>query len=224
MFRSPLGLTVILALLTATMLLLAAIPIAYGLAFSRTRWTVVGESLVSLTLVLPPAVLGYGILVLFSPRNPFGHLVATGLGHPLPFSFAGLVLASILYSLPFAVQPVVQSFRSIPPGYLESATSLGAGRFVRLVRVILPLSFEGILTGWVLSFAHTVGEFGVVLMVGGNIPGETRTLSLAAYDALLSMEPGRASRAIGILLLFSLGSLLALNLIQQRRRWTDNGS
>lgn len=214
--HSALALTVALSLMTATILSVFALPLAWWIVFSGSRLRSVGESVLTLTLVLPPAVLGYLLLVTFSPESPPGALLARVLGHPLPFSFAGLLLASLIYSLPFAVGPVAQSFRQVPPATLEMARILGAGRLATFLKITVPLSLPGIATGWVLGFAHTVGEFGVVMMVGGNIPGETRTLSLKAYDDLLSSDGRGGWEAILPLLLFSFAAILALNLLRKR--------
>ena len=215
MIHSALSITVALSLLTATILSLIALPLAGWIVFSGGRFSAVGEALLTLTLVLPPAVLGYLLLVVFSPESPPGAFLAKILGHPLPFSFAGLLLASLIYSLPFAVGPVAQSFRQVPPGTLEMARILGARPFTLFRKVVVPLSLPGIATGWILGFAHTVGEFGVVMLVGGNIPGETRTLSLKAYDDLLSADGRGGWEAVLPLLLFSFGALLALNLVRR---------
>ncbi len=215
MIHSALMLTVALSLLTATILALLALPLAGWIVFSGGRASAVGEALLTLTLVLPPAVLGYLLLVAFSPESPPGALLARILGHPLPFSFAGLLLASLIYSLPFAVGPVAQAFRQVPPPTLEMARILGGGPLTVFWKVVVPLSLPGIATGWILGFAHTVGEFGVVMMVGGNIPGETRTLSLKAYDDLLASNGRGGWEAILPLLLFSFGALLALNLVRR---------
>lgn len=222
MDHSALYVTVSLSLLTATILTLLSLPFAWWIVFSGSRWVTLGEAILTLTLVLPPAVLGYLLLVIFSPDNMFGGFFAKILGHPLPFSFSGLLVASLLYSLPFAVQPVAQAFRQIPPSTLEMARLLGAGRLKTFFRIIVPLSFSGLWTGWILGFAHTVGEFGVVMMVGGNIPGSTRTLSLKAYDDLLSMNDKSAWKSIGYLLLFSFLALTALNLIRRRGATSDS--
>jgi len=216
MNHSALTVTVSLSLLTATILTVSSLPFAWWIVFSGSRWVTLGESILTLSLVLPPAVLGYLLLVVFSPDNPFGEFFAKVLGHPLPFSFEGLLVASLLYSLPFAVQPVAQSFRQIPESTLEMARILGSGRLKTFFRIIVPLSFSGLVTGWILGFAHTVGEFGVVMMVGGNIPGSTRTLSLKAYDDLLSMDTQSAWKSIGYLLLFSFLALTALNLVRRK--------
>ena len=214
MIHSALSVTVALSLLTATILSVLSLPLAAWIVFSKSSWTMLGESVLTLTLVLPPAVLGYLILEVFSPDRLPGSAMAHFLGHPLPFSFAGLLVASMIYSLPFAVSPVAQSFRQIPPRRLEMARILGAGPFTIFRKVVIPMSLSGVATGWVLGFAHTVGEFGVVMMVGGNIPGETRTLSLKAYDDLLSMQPNGARESVLLLLLFSFISLIALNFLR----------
>lgn len=218
MLHSPFGITLELSFATATTLILLGAPIAYGIAFSRRMGSVLGELLVSLTLVFPPAVLGYLLMVWFSPDHLVGRLFERAFGHPLAFSFEGLVVASMIYSLPFAVQPLTQAFRSVPSSQIEMAQILGAGRLTTFLRILLPLSLPGFLTAWVLSFAHTVGEFGVVLMVGGNIPGETRTLSIEAYEDLLALDFVNARKAVFALLLLSLGSLLAIGLLSRWRR------
>ena len=216
MIHSALSVTVALSFLTATILSVLSLPLAGWIVFSRSSWTTLGESILTLTLVLPPAVLGYLLLVVFSPDSLPGSLMARLLGHPLPFSFAGLLLASLIYSLPFSVQPVAQSFRQIPFRTIEMARILGARPFTVFRKIVVPMSLPGLATGWVLGFAHTVGEFGVVMMVGGNIPGETRTLSLKAYDDLLSMKAHGARDSVLILLLFSSVSLIALNLLRRK--------
>lgn len=216
MIHSALAVTVWLSLLTATLLSLASLPFAGWIVFSGSRFAGLLESTLTLTLVLPPAVLGYLLLVLFSPENPLGRLTERLLGHPLPFSFLGLLVASLLYSLPFSVQPVAQAFRQIPTPTLETARMIGAPPLSTFFRVVVPQSLSGIATGWILGFAHTVGEFGVVMMVGGNIPGKTRTLSLKAYDDLLSMRPEGAWNSVLLLVAFSLASLFALNVVRGR--------
>ncbi|MHB1606936.1 MAG: molybdate ABC transporter permease subunit [Leptospirales bacterium] len=218
MLHSPFGITLELSFATATILILLGSPIAYAIAFSRRTGSILGESLVSLTLFFPPAVLGYLLMVCFSPDRFVGRLFDRLFGHPLAFSFDGLVVASIIYSLPFAVQPLTQSFRSVPSAQIEMAQILGASRSMTFFRILLPLSLPGFLTAWVLSFAHTVGEFGVVLMVGGNIPGETRTLSIEAYEDLLALDFVKARKAVIALLLLSLTSFLAIALLNRWRR------
>jgi molybdate transport system permease protein len=160
--------------------------------------------------VLPPSVLGFYLLLLMGPQGPLGHFTqATGLGR-LPFTFAGLVLASMLYSLPFVVQPLQQAFEAIPARTLEAAATLRAGPLDRFFSVALPLAKPGLLTATVLGFAHTVGEFGVVLMVGGNIPGQTRVLSVAIYDHVEAMEYADAHRLAAFMVVFALVTLVAL--------------
>ena len=223
MNHSALFVTVALSLSTATILSILSLPFAGWVVFSKNRWAVAGESLLTMTLVLPPAVLGYFLLVIFSPDHWPGAFLTRIFGHSLPFTFSGLLLASLFYSLPFAVQPVALAFRQVPPGMIEMARVLGAGSRTTFWRVIVPLSFQGLATGWILGFAHTVGEFGVVMMVGGNIPGETRTLSLKAYDDLLSTSGSGVWGSIAPLLLFSFLSLLALNLVRRAGTAGKNG-
>lgn len=192
-----------LAVCVAGILLLAGLPIAYWVTFSRRRWKFLIEAVVALPLVLPPTVLGYYILVGLGPRTFPGRLWQSWFGHTLPFTFGGLVVASVLYSLPFAVQPVAASFEGLDRRLIEAAWTLGASRFETFWRVILPLSAAGVVTGLVLSFAHTIGEFGVVLMVGGNIPGVTRTISIDIYDQTQAGNYAVANRTALALLLFS---------------------
>src|SRR5438132_5327251 len=167
-----------LALIVATALLVIALPLAYWITFSRWRGKFLVEAIVALPLVLPPTVLGFYVLVGIGSRSPVGRLWERWTGHGLAFTFEALVLASILYSLPFAVQPIAAAFSQVDPTLLEASATLGASKPRTFVRVILPLSMEGVIAGGVLSFAHTLGEFGVVLMVGGNLPGVTRTVSI----------------------------------------------
>ncbi len=171
-----------LAVSVAGILLVVGLPIAYWVTFSRWRWKFLIEAVVALPLVLPPTVLGYYILVGLGPRAYAGKLWQSWFGHTLPFTFGGLLVASVLYSLPFAVQPFSAGFETVDRKLIEASWTLGASRLGTFFRVILPLSAAGTITGTVLSFAHTIGEFGVVLMVGGNIPGVTRTVSIDIYD------------------------------------------
>src|SRR6185437_6636592 len=168
-------LTLRLALFTTAILLLIAIPLAYWLTFTQSRWKTFVQAICALPLVLPPTVLGFYLLVGLGPRTAFGRGITHVLGHPLAFSFAGLVVGSVLYSLPFAVQPLIAGFGAVDRSFLEVAKTLGSGPFDRIARIILPLARGSLLTAAVLSFAHTVGEFGVVLMIGGNLPGITQT-------------------------------------------------
>lgn len=192
-----------LAASVAGILLIAGMPIAYWVTFSRWRWKFLIEAIVALPLVLPPTVLGYYILVGLGPRNLPGKLWQSWFGHTLPFTFGGLLVASVLYSLPFAVQPLSAGFESVDRRLIEASWTLGASRLETFFRVILPLSGAGAITGTVLSFAHTLGEFGVVLMVGGNIPGVTRTVSIDIYDQVESGNYDVANRTSLVLLLLS---------------------
>ena len=199
-----------LATLTASILLFIGLPIAYWLTFSRWRWKFIIESVVALPLVLPPTVLGFYILVAIGPHSPFGRLYTDLVGHPLPFTFEGLLLASILYSLPFAVQPFASAFDQVDRRLLEASWTLGISRIGTFFRLMLPLSAAGVVTGVVLSFAHTLGEFGVVLMVGGNIEGETRTVSIDIYDEVQSLNYAGAAKTALFLLVISYTVLLVV--------------
>jgi molybdate transport system permease protein len=199
-----------LATLTAVILLLVGLPIAYWLTFSRWRGKFVIESVVALPLVLPPTVLGFYILVAIGPHSPIGRVYADLIGHPLPFTFEGLLLASVLYSLPFAVQPFTSAFDQIDRRLLEASWTLGASRLTTFFRLMLPLSAAGVVTGFVLSFAHTLGEFGVVLMVGGNIEGETRTVSIDIYDEVQALNYAGAAKTALFLLVVSYAVLLTV--------------
>jgi molybdate transport system permease protein len=202
------GLTVRLATLVSVLLLIISLPLAHWLTFSRRRWTFLIESIVSLPLVLPPTVLGFYLLMAMGARGPF----------QLAFTFEGLVIASVLYSLPFAVQPIAAAFALVDPSLREASATLGASGFRTFTRVTLPLSIEGVIAALVLSFAHTVGEFGVVLMVGGNLPGVTRTVSISIYDHVQALEYGRANQTALVLLVFSLVVLMAVYGLR-RRPW-----
>jgi len=184
-------------------LLVMGLPLAWWLARLRWRWKPLLESVVALPLVLPPTVLGFYILVLTGPRTAFGRLYQSWSGSTLPFTFAGLVVASVLYSLPFAVQPFAAGFAAVDSRLMEAAAVSGAGRWKTFWRVVLPLSLSSVVTGAVLSFAHTLGEFGVVLMVGGSIPGVTRTVSIDIYDRVQALDFRSANQTSLALLLFS---------------------
>ncbi|HEY2462032.1 MAG TPA: molybdate ABC transporter permease subunit [Candidatus Acidoferrum sp.] len=196
-------LSVRLALLVSAILFVLGIPLAYWLAYSRWRAKFLVEAVVALPLILPPTVLGFYVLVAMGSRGPLGKFWQAEFGHTLAFTFTGLVLASVLYSLPFTVQPLVASFENVDRQLLNASAVLGANRLRTFFRVILPLSLPGVITALVLSFAHTIGEFGVVLMVGGNLPGVTRTVSIDIYDHVQSLEYAEASRMALLLLLFS---------------------
>lgn len=199
-----------LAILTALILLVVGLPIAYWLTFSRWRWKFLVESVVALPLVLPPTVLGFYILVAIGPHSPVGQLYSRLVGHPLPFTFEGLLVASILYSLPFAVQPFSAAFDQVDRRLLEASWTLGVSRLFTFFKLVVPLSTAGIMTGIVLSFAHTLGEFGVVLMVGGNIEGETRTVSIDIYDEVQSLNYAGAAKTALFLLVISYTVLLVV--------------
>ena len=215
---TAIALSVRLAAIVSAVLLVIGLPIAYWLAFSSSRWRFVVESIVALPLVLPPTVLGFYMLVALGSRSPLGRAWQAWTGHGLAFTFEALVIASILYSLPFAVQPIAASFAQIDRTLLEASATLGAGRLRTFQRVVLPLSRDGVLAAAVLTFAHTIGEFGVVLMVGGNLPGVTRTVSISIYDAVQAFDVAAAHRTALLLLVFSfaaLGSVYAL----MRKPW-----
>ncbi|GGB92541.1 molybdate ABC transporter permease subunit [Cellulomonas carbonis] len=207
-----------LATATTAILLVVAVPLAAWLAWSRRRWTVVVEAVVALPLVLPPTVLGYYLLAATGTRSPVGRWWYETTGSTLAFSFTGLLVASVLYSLPFAVQPLLAAFAGVDRTLLDAAAVLGRGWWQTLLRVALPLARAGAATAAVLTFAHTVGEFGVVLMVGGNIPGETRTASVAVYDAVQALDDAAAARTSLVLLGFSLVVLTATYALQRRAR------
>ncbi len=213
---APLLLSLRLSLVTSLVLLLLGLPLAYWLAFGRARWKPWIEALVALPLVLPPTVLGFYVLVGFGPRSPVGRVVESITGLRLAFSFEGLVLGSVLFSLPFAVQPFAAGFRGVDRRLIEASWTLGASKLRTFVRVILPLSGIGILSGVVLSFAHTMGEFGVVLMVGGNIPGLTRTASIAIYDEVQALNYAAAGRLSLVLLIVSYFVLMLISVLQRR--------
>ncbi len=211
-------LSVRLAATTTIVLLAIGVPLAYWIAFSPARWKALVEATVALPLVLPPTVLGFYVLIAIGPLSPLGRAYARVAGHGLPFSFEGLLIASVLYSLPFAVQPFAAEFSSIDRRLLEASWSLGASRLETFRRIVMPLSIRGLVTGIVLSFAHTLGEFGVVLMVGGNLPGVTRTVSISIYDAVQSLDYAAASRTSLLLLMVSF-AILVFTYSAQRSAW-----
>ena len=203
-------LSVKLAIVVSIALLFIGLPIASWLAFSRRRWKFVVEAIVALPLVLPPTVLGFYVLVALGPRSPIGQLWSAWTGRGLAFTFEGLVVASILYSLPFAVQPIAAALQQIDRTLLEAAATLGASRWRVFHSILLPSAFHGILAAAVLSFAHTLGEFGVVLMVGGNLPGITRTVSISLYDSVQAFDQATAGRTALLLLAVSFTTLAAV--------------
>lgn len=217
---SPLFLSFQLALVTTAVLLLVGLPLAWWLARTQTRLKPVIESLVSLPLVLPPTVLGFYFLLAFSPNNAFGNWLDDWLGLRLVFSFPGLVLASVIYSLPFMVQPVQAGLAALPKSLTEAALLMGKSRWQIFRYVQLPNIRPALLTGIVLSFAHTVGEFGVVLMIGGNLPGETRVASIAIYDEVEALNYDAANAYSLVLLGLSFLILLAVYGLRGRSGFT----
>jgi molybdate transport system permease protein len=213
-----LWLTIRLAALVAAILVVLGLPIAYWITYSRWRWKFLAEAVVALPLVLPPTVLGFYLLVALGPRSPLGRGWQSLTGHTLAFTFEGLVIGSIIYSLPFAVQPFAASFAAVDTRLIAASATLGVSKLGTFFRVILPLSVPGLVTGIALSFAHTMGEFGVVLMVGGNIPGVTRTVSIEIYDQVQAFNYAAANATALVLLAISfvvLSAVYALN----RRVW-----
>jgi molybdate transport system permease protein len=213
---AALRLSLWLATLTTAILLAAGVPLAQWLATSRFRLKFVVEAVVALPLVLPPTVLGFYLLVALAPRTPAGRLWEAVAGSPFPFSFGGLLAASVLYSLPFAVQPIAAALAAVDPRLVEASHTLGVSRLATFLRVTVPLAWHGIVSGAVLAFAHTLGEFGVVLMVGGNVAGETRTLSIAIFDHVEALEYAAANRTAAFLLALSFAVLLAVYALQRR--------
>jgi len=215
-------LSIRLGLCVSAILFVIGVPLAYWLAYSRRRWKFLLEAVVALPLVLPPTVLGFYMLLAMGPRGALGKLWYAAFGHGLAFTFAGLVIASVLYSLPFAVQPLVASFETIDRKLLNASAVLGASKWRTFRRVILPLSVPGIVTALVLSFAHTLGEFGVVLMVGGNLAGVTRTVSIDIYDRAQSLDYSAANQTAFLLLIISfvvLSAVYGVNRRAGRRTW-----
>lgn len=213
---APLWLSLRLAFVTTLVLLLLGTPLAWWLAMTRLRLKPVVEAITALPLVLPPTVLGFYLLILFSPSGGFGGFFLKLTGTSLTFSFTGLVVASVLYSLPFMVQPLQSSFEALGRGPLEAAASLGAAPLDRFFTVVTPLALRGYITGLVLSFAHTLGEFGVVLMVGGNIPGQTRVISIAIYEHVETLDYAQAHWLSAVLLGFSFAVLLLVFTVNRR--------
>jgi molybdate transport system permease protein len=207
-----LALTLKLAMVTTAILLAAAIPLAAWLVLGRSRWLAAVEAFAALPLVLPPTVLGFFLLVLLGPRTAFGRGITSLLGHPLAFSFSGLVVGSVIYSLPFAVQPLVAGFAAVEPALVDVASLLGAGPVRVVTSLFVPLARRSLVAAAVLSFLHTMGEFGVVLMLGGDIPGATRTLSIVLYNQVENFDYAAANRTAAILLGLSAIALAAIYL------------
>lgn len=211
-------LTLRLALISTALLLVLCVPLAWWLAFTPSRARVLIEALVALPLVLPPTVIGFYLLILLGPRGAIGGaLESIGLTH-LAFSFTGLVIGSMVYSLPFAVQPLQNAFQGLGSRPLEAASTLRAGPFDRFVNVVLPLTRRGFLTAFVLSFAHTLGEFGVLLMIGGSIPGQTQVASIAIYNHVEALDYGAAHGLSLVLLVLAFSLLLAVYALNRRFR------
>lgn len=203
-------LTLRLAISVSVILVALGLPIAYWIAFSRWRWKFLVEAVVALPIVLPPTVLGFYVLVALGPRSPLGRWWISLTGHTLAFTFSGLVIGSILYSLPFAVQPFAASFAAVDRRLIAASATLGASPLRSFLRVTLPLSIPGLITGVALSFAHTMGEFGVVLMVGGNIPGITRTVSIDIFDRVEASDYAGANGTALVLLAVCFVALAAV--------------
>jgi molybdate transport system permease protein len=222
MESEALWLTLRLAATTTVVLLAVGVPLAWWISQGRGVGRAVAQALVALPLVLPPTVIGFYLLVGLGPLTAIGRGIGTLLGHTLAFSFTGLLVGSMVYSLPFAVQPMVAGFRGIERGYLEAAAGLGMAPFARFCRVALPMARASLLTSAVLTFSHTVGEFGVVLMIGGNIPGATRTLSIALYDRVQDGDFAGANAVALWLVGLSVVALLAIYW-RSGKKVTDGG-
>jgi molybdate transport system permease protein len=212
----PLLLTFKLAAITTLILVVIGVPLAYLIAFGRFRFKSALEALVSMPLVLPPSVLGFYLLLAFSPQHAFGQFIEATIGIKLAFSFEGLVLASVIFSLPFMVHPIQAGFQSLPPSLSEAAFTLGKSRFTTLMRVLLPNIKPSLLSGIVISFAHTIGEFGVVLMIGGSVPGVTKVASIAIYEEVESLNYAAANFYAGVLFAISFAVLLTVYVINKK--------
>lgn len=217
----PLLLTFRLAAITTVILFVIGIPLAYWIAYTRTRFKPVVETLVSMPLVLPPSVLGFYLLLAFSPQNAFSQWLEQWFNIRLVFSFAGLVIGSVIFSLPFMVHPVQSGFQGLPVSLIEASRTLGKPDVVTLFRVLLPNIKPALLSGAVLSFAHTIGEFGVILMIGGNIPGVTKVASIAIYDEVESLNYAAANFYALVLFVVTFAILLTVYLVN--RKWLKAG-
>jgi molybdate transport system permease protein len=219
MIFQALSLTLRLAVLVSIVLMAIGLPLAYWLASSRWRGKFVVEAIVSLPIVLPPTVLGFYVLVAIGPLSPVGRWYHDVTGGSLAFTFRGLVLGSVLYSLPFAVQPIAAAFASVDRKLLDASATLGASRWRTFWKIVLPLGVPGVLTGFVLSFSHTLGEFGVVLMIGGNIPGATQTVSILIYDQVQALNYAVANRVALLLLVICFALLMLLYGLRRASKW-----
>lgn len=214
---TALGVSLKLAAATTLLLAALAVPLAWWLANATSRWAALVETLIAVPLVLPPTVLGFYLLGALGPRSPLGRWWEQWSGQPLVFTFTGVLIGSLIYNLPFAVQPCAAAFRGVDRRLIEAAQCLGSPSWEVLVRVGLPLAWPGLLAGLILTFAHTLGEFGVVLMVGGNLPGRTRTMSVAIYDDVQALAYDSAGRAAALLVVLALAALALVRLLQPRR-------
>ena len=217
MDTTALWVTVKLATVTTVVLGLVGIPLAWWLCRMQSRARIFVEAALALPLVLPPTVLGFYALWMMGPNHVVGRAFETLLGEPLPFSFAGLVLASIVYNVPFALRPFTAAFSAVDPRCVETSLALGVRPWPTFFRVVLPLAKGGVVTGLILTFAHAVGEFGVVMMVGGNVEGVTRTLSVSIYDDVAALDYSRAGQTAAVMLVFSYAVLLAAEKLGARR-------
>jgi molybdate transport system permease protein len=214
---TPIFLSLKLALLTSFVLLLIGLPIAYGLSIWKSKAKIFVESLVSLPIILPPTVIGFYLLIIFSPENLIGETLEN-LGIHIPFTFSGILIASLIYSFPFMVQPLQKAFEQIPQHYWNVSYTLGKSKFETLVKIVLPNMKYAILTGFILTFAHTMGEFGVILMIGGNIPGVTKVASLAIYSDLEALNYSAAHFYSLILLTISIVIIFLVNLLNKDKK------
>ena len=213
---TALGVSLRLAAATIVVLVPLAVWLGRFLAHGRFSGKLALETLVTVPLVLPPTVLGFYLLTVFGERSTLGGIFQSLIGHPLAFSFEGLLVASVIANLPFAVQPIQRAFETIAPDVLDAAACCGLTPWRRFVTIELPLAWSGIVTGAVLTFAHTMGEFGVVLMVGGNLPGSTRTLSVAIYDRMQAFDDGGAAMMAAVLLVVSIAALMLTTVLGRR--------
>lgn len=216
-FLQTLLLTFKLAFVTTIILLIIGIPVAYFLAFTKSKIKPILEATVSMPLVLPPTVLGFYIILLFNPQSTIGHFLEK-FGLQFVFTFEGLILGSVIYSFPFLVHPVQSGLEGVPKSLIETSYTLGKGKLETFFKVLLPNIKPSLLTGSVLAFAHTIGEFGVVLMVGGNIPGETKVASIAIYDETEALNYGLANKYALILFLISFSILLVVYVLNKKIR------
>jgi len=212
-------LTLRLAVLVSLILMAIGLPLGYWLASSRWRWRFIVEAIVALPIVLPPTVLGYYVLVAIGPLSPAGRWYHRVTGSSLAFTFRGLVVGSVLYSLPFAVQPIAAAFSLVDRNLLNASATLGASPWRTFSQIVFPLGLPGVLTGFVLSFAHTLGEFGVVLMIGGNIPGATQTVSIWIYDQVQALNYPAANQMAALLLIVCFVILVVLYGLRRTRQW-----